>query len=653
MNEVIGIFADRPDMATGMAVVCRNLALGLSRYPARIIYFGRFGCEVGFSKQTAVHENILDFDYVPCEGRVWKPKTVIEAVEHYGVDYIFSEDDFFSAKGLLTASLKTRKPLHLLTPIDSLPIHPRAYDIFKFCKKVYVPNRSYKLIKNGVFLPHGCLSPNTQIIMEDNNVERIDDIVEQKINKRILSIGGFTRILNWQKIPLGEPMLRLYLEDGRILEITKDNPIFTQRGWISSGEILLTDSVYAYMDEYNVGISCWNNRRRRFNLFNKLKTNKRKEMLSASQSKNNNNKSKRRLNDIPKKEFPFQRLLYSSFWWIYKFDSIKSRNEWSEKNFDDFKRDITISNSQKTTSNTSNRILREQIETGELCGLYRKRLGNKKNDLSFEWKRIVEIEEIVIPYVYDLKTESSEFLANGILVHNCDTNLFHPENHSHNENHTFTFLWVGRDEPRKAMGRAIMALEKIYKKVDCKMIIHSDWRADMAKRTARFLRYKRDLPVVMTQMEGGEHSKLRQIYNNADAFICTSKAGGFEMGITEAMACGLPAIVTDWTFMQELIDSICPYMYHSCLIKGCANGLLIPVSSICEDWVDLGDGRRWGIPLGRKWGNISINALADAMRFMVNNREVVGWMGQKALEKAKKYNWNDIAGKLYGEIMNE
>lgn len=375
MNEVIGIFADRPDMPTGMAIVCRNLALGLSHYPVRVIYFGRFGCEVGFSKQTVVHDDILNFDYVPCEGRVWKPRTVIEAVEYYGVDYIFSEDDFFSAGGLVNASLKTKKPLHLLSPIDSLPIHPRAYDIFKLCKKVYVPNRSYKLIKNGVFLPHG-----------------------------------------------------------------------------------------------------------------------------------------------------------------------------------------------------------------------------------------------------------------------VDTNIFHPENHNHNENNTFTFLWIGRDEPRKAMGRAIMALEKIYRKTDCKMIIHSDWRADMAKRTARYLRYKRDLPVIMTQMEGGSHAKLREIYNNADVFLCTSKAGGFEMGITEAMACGLPTIVTDWTFMQEIVDS---YM----------DGYLIPTSSVCEDWVDLGDGKRWGIPLGRKWGNISINALRDAMRFMVNNRDTVNKMGQKALEKTKKYNWNEIAGKLYKEII--
>lgn len=377
MQEIIGIFADNPSMPTGMAIVCRNLALGLSRYPLRVIYFGRFGCPIGFSKKTEVHNDVLNFDYVPCEGGVWKPRTVINAVEHYDIDYIFSEDDFFSAGGLVRASCKTNKPLHLLTPIDSLPIHPRAFDVFKRCKKVYVPNLSYHLIKNGVYLPHG-----------------------------------------------------------------------------------------------------------------------------------------------------------------------------------------------------------------------------------------------------------------------VDTKIFSPENHNHNENNTFTFLWIGRDEPRKALGRAIMALEKIYSKVDCRMIIRSDWRADMAKRTARYLRYKRDLPVIMTQMEGGSQGELVPIYNSADAFICTSKAGGFEMGITESMACGVPPIVTDWTFMQEIVDSY-------------TDGLLIPVSGICEDWIDLGSGKRWGIPLGRKWGNISINALADSMRFMVNNREIVKQMGQKALDKAKRYNWDSISGKLYKEMIEK
>jgi len=371
----VGIFADKPDMPTGMGIVCKNLALGLSNFPIRIIYFGRFGQASGFAKEPILHNDSLNYELVPCEGGVWRPSTVIRAAEYYDIDYIFSEDDFFSAAGLVRAARKTRKPLHFLTPIDSLPIHPRAHDIFKQCSKVYVPNSSYKKIKNGVYLPHG-----------------------------------------------------------------------------------------------------------------------------------------------------------------------------------------------------------------------------------------------------------------------VDTDIFYPQSVERDPD-VFTFVWIGRDEPRKAMGRFILALQKIYKKVECQAIIHSDWRAKTGQRTARYLRYKRDLPIILNQMELGPQDNIRQILNAGDVFVCTSKAGGFEMGITEALACGLPALVTDWDFMREVIES-----YH--------NGFAIPITNTCGDTVELWNGRRWGVPLGRIWGNISINALADAMRHCVRSPDLVKEMGQHAIQYVKqKYNWTCIAGKLYKEIV--
>lgn len=379
MQPTIGVFADKPDMPTGMAVVCKNLAFGLSNFDARIIYFGRFGQEYGFSKQTVPHELMLNYEYVPCEGGVWKPRTVIEAVEHYGVDYIFSEDDFFSASGLVRASLRTKKPLHFLTPIDSLPINKAAWQIFNKCSKVYVPNSSYKLIKNGVFLPHG-------------------------VNR----------------------------------------------------------------------------------------------------------------------------------------------------------------------------------------------------------------------------------------------NIFYPEKVERDPD-KFTFLWVGRDEPRKAMGRIILAFEKVLKQCDCQMIIHSDWKATLAMRTDRYLRRK-NLPIVPTQMEYGNEQGLRAIYNTADVLICTSKAGAYEMVITEAKACGKPVLVTDWTFMNELVTDG-------------ADGFKIPVSNICGDTTTLYNGKRWGIPLERKWGEISVNVLADAMRLLYNNPEMVNSMGVLAITdivtNTFKYDWMQISSKLYKEIVNE
>lgn len=364
-------------MPTGMAIVCHNLALGLSNFPVRVIYFGRFGQASGFATEPVFHDNSLDYELVPCEGGVWRPSTVIKAIEYYDIDYIFSEDDFFSAAGLVRASRKTRKPLHFLTPIDSLPIFPRAYDIFKQCAKVYVPNSSYKLIKNGVYLPHG-----------------------------------------------------------------------------------------------------------------------------------------------------------------------------------------------------------------------------------------------------------------------CDTDIFFPQEIERDPD-LFTILWIGRDEPRKAMGRFVRAFEKVYKQLDCQALIHSDWRAKMGLRTARYLRYKRDLPIILNQMELGSQTRLRIIYNSSDVLVCTSKAGGHEMSITEAMACGKPPIVTDWTFMNEIVENF-------------VDGFKIPTSSRCGDTVELWNGRRWGVPLKRKWGNISINALADAMRYCVNNQEEIKKMGENAVQSVKeKYNWTKIAGKLYMEIIGD
>jgi len=358
-----------------MGVVLRNLAINLSYYGLRIIFFGRFGQKRGFSKELAMHEDAMKYELVNCQGGVWKPRLTVDAINHYEITHVLTEDDFFSIGGLVKATRHTKKPLHFITPIDSLPIHPRAHDIFKRCEKVYVPNSSYKLIKNGHFLPHGV-------------------------------------------------------------------------------------------------------------------------------------------------------------------------------NFETF--------------------FQEQTDRDDI----------------------------------------------------------------------FTFLWVGRDEPRKALGRFIMAFEKTLKKVKCQAIIHSDWRAEQAKRTARYIRYKRDLPIILKQMESGPQSMLRPIYNSADAIVCTSKAGAFEMSITEGMACGLYPIVTDWTFMNEIFNDK-------------ETGFKIPISSECGDTAMLWHGKRWGVPLGRKWGNIDVDKLAKHMIWCAKNHNLLEMNRDVAVGIARTYDWMKIAGKLAEEIVYE
>lgn len=141
----VGIFGDRPWASTGFAVVLNNLANELSRY-FRVIYFGRFGQEKEFAKETQIVTDGL-FEYVPCQGGVWDEQLVNRILEHYKeIDFVFSEDDWFSAQGIFNACNFWKKPFHFHTPIDSLPISDLAWNnLFTFCDKIYIPNSSYKL----------------------------------------------------------------------------------------------------------------------------------------------------------------------------------------------------------------------------------------------------------------------------------------------------------------------------------------------------------------------------------------------------------------------------------------------------------------------------------------------------------------------------
>jgi glycosyltransferase involved in cell wall biosynthesis len=81
------------------------------------------------------------------------------------------------------------------------------------------------------------------------------------------------------------------------------------------------------------------------------------------------------------------------------------------------------------------------------------------------------------------------------------------------------------------------------------------------------------------------------------------------------------------------------------------NGFLVPIKNVCEDHVKLSNGKVWGVPIGRKWGNVNIKLLASKMVECVKNPEGVKSMGESARYYVKQnYDWNKIAGKLAGEI---
>jgi len=268
--------------------------------------------------------------------------------------------------------------------------------------------------------------------------------------------------------------------------------------------------------------------------------------------------------------------------------------------------------------------------------------ASKSNNISFHlitpidglpisseaYRKFKEVDALYIPNLsWKIIKLHDEKINVKYLPHGIDRNMFKPIPESKND--VFTFIWSGsRVEERKNLNGAIFAFEKICKRFDVRLLIRTNWNLPDAKNV-RYYISRRKLPVDFELSGLGFHHDLTRTYNKGHVFLCTSKAGGFEMQPLEAMLCEVPALITNWKFMNEHI------------IAG-KNGFLIPYDNltVLED--------------GRMWANIDIEELANCMEFCINNQEYVKGMGKWARKYVeKKYKWEDSAEILYKSIVGD
>jgi len=107
------------------------------------------------------------------------------------------------------------------------------------------------------------------------------------------------------------------------------------------------------------------------------------------------------------------------------------------------------------------------------------------------------------------------------------------------------------------------------------------------------------------------HEELPREYHAADLFVLPSEWEGLPITLLEAMACGLPAVVTEGGGSKEVLHG---------------NGLLIPVGD--RDWLER-----------------SINQLLDRPDRLRN-------MGKRSVEIAREYRWDRVAD-MYRSLYDE
>ena len=123
------------------------------------------------------------------------------------------------------------------------------------------------------------------------------------------------------------------------------------------------------------------------------------------------------------------------------------------------------------------------------------------------------------------------------------------------------------------------------------------------------------------------HYQLGSLYRSADCFIAASRGEGWDMPLMEAMACGLPAIATDWGAHQEFVHENIAYPLQ---VRG-----TVPAIAKCPYY------------RGFSWADPDPEHLRQLMRHVFEHREEARAKGLAAArEMAESWTWDHAAAKV-------
>lgn len=107
-------------------------------------------------------------------------------------------------------------------------------------------------IWDGLLCPYGCVycfPSGTKILMADGSTKNIERI---KKGNRVMSFNEKTKQLEPATVTVPmkrknkEQLICLETEDGKILKMTPEHPIYTQRGWIEAKDLKVEDEVFTW-----------------------------------------------------------------------------------------------------------------------------------------------------------------------------------------------------------------------------------------------------------------------------------------------------------------------------------------------------------------------------------------------------------------------
>ena len=252
-----------------------------------------------------------------------------------------------------------------------------------------------------------------------------------------------------------------------------------------------------------------------------------------------------------------------------------------------------------------------------------------------DWVREANaMDEVWVPSEFNRRS----FLESGlkrpihIMPLGVDTNYFHPGMKAfRNPLGEFVFFssfeWGERKEPwllLKAFNEVFSAREPV--RLLCKVMNRDGG-----------LHVKEEIRRLNLKESGGRisylfnldfpHYQLGSLYASTDCFVTVSRGEGWDMPLMEAMACGLPAIATDWGAHQEFMH---PGNSFPLRTRG-----TVPAVAKCPYYT------------GFSWADPDPEHLRHLLREVYENRAETQQRGrQAAREMAQRWTWSQAAQKI-------
>lgn len=151
----------------------------------------------------------------------------------------------------------------------------------------------------------------------------------------------------------------------------------------------------------------------------------------------------------------------------------------------------------------------------------------------------------------------------GVVPEGVDVETFRPGDGEREEGRPFRFLFVGKWEARKGVELLVEAFCAEFDADEPVELVLHGWNPylphfNLDERVRHAVGGRRAAPVTASHPLSEE--ALVRLYNSCDAFVLPTRAEGWGLPVTEAMACGLPVIVTDYSAPAEYLSDDCAYL---------------------------------------------------------------------------------------------